>query len=230
MPYARRAQKHATPSGGGLPPISNGLIAYWPANEGSGNVLNELVSGNDASLVDIVWGTGRYGGACVEFESDTSSAIAGNKDITNGLGVLTLCVQQKPTLSSSSYGNWTFAQGYQSTLNHTMGGKYSTRHRPQVGTDVNNWGEMISDTPSLTVNDWTHIALTWDGATLRAFQEGIEVGTPVAITGTIRTSADDFLLCGPFEGLVPRLHSHDFRVYNRVLSASELQQIAAGTG
>jgi len=75
----------------------------------------------------------------------------------------------------------------------------------------------------LPVNTWTHLAATFDGATVRLFVNGVQVAsqaqpTPLAnTTGTLQIGADSY----PTEYFAGRID--EVRVYNRALSATQIQ-------
>ncbi len=81
---------------------------------------------------------------------------------------------------------------------------------------------LSGDTPS-PVGAWTHVAMTYDGTILRLFVNGVQASTAAA-DGPIETSNNPLWIGGNqlygefFNGLID-----DARVYNRPLSATELQ-------
>jgi hypothetical protein len=81
------------------------------------------------------------------------------------------------------------------------------------------------------VNAWTHLAATYDGATLRLYVNGAQQATR-AVTGPLQTSAGPLRIGGNgvwdewFAGLID-----DVRVYNRALSPTEvLADMATAVG
>ncbi len=77
---------------------------------------------------------------------------------------------------------------------------------------------------SLPLNVWSHLATTYDGATVRLYVNGALVGS-LPFAGAIPASTGPLRLGGNsvwgewFAGLIDEV-----RVYNRALSASEIQQ------
>ena len=73
------------------------------------------------------------------------------------------------------------------------------------------------------LNTWTHLATTYDGATLRTYVNGTQVASR-ALTGTLRTSTGVMRIGGNgiwaewFAGRIDEV-----RLYNRALTAAELQ-------
>ena len=76
---------------------------------------------------------------------------------------------------------------------------------------------------ALPMNTWTHLALTYDGATLRLYVNGVQVSS-LAQTGSLPTSTNPLQIGGDsiygqyFQGTIDEI-----RIYNRALSASEIQ-------
>jgi hypothetical protein len=80
----------------------------------------------------------------------------------------------------------------------------------------------------LALNAWTHVALVYDGSTLRPYRNGAQSasqaasGTPVATTGNLQLAASQY-----GETFAARLD--DVRLYDRALSASEVQGLVTLT-
>jgi len=73
------------------------------------------------------------------------------------------------------------------------------------------------------VHSWSHVALTYDGASLRLFVNGVQVSSQ-ATTGTIQSTTEPLWIGGNhpygeyFEGVID-----EARVYNRALGEDEIQ-------
>jgi hypothetical protein len=95
--------------------------------------------------------------------------------------------------------------------------------RIQVGiTNASGTRKIVSSAIGLvSVNNWNHIAMTYDGANIKIFNNGIVVATNT-FSGLIR-SGDTLLTIGQFQGhyfyngLLDEL-----KMYSRVLSDSEI--------
>ena len=98
----------------------------------------------------------------------------------------------------------------------------SSASRPEgyvhVTTDT-----AASGTSALALNTWTHLAVSYDGTTLRLYVNGVQAGSR-ALTGPIAASTGSLRIGGNavwgeyFKGLIDEV-----RVYNRALSAGEIQ-------
>ena len=76
---------------------------------------------------------------------------------------------------------------------------------------------------SVSVNNWHHIVGTYDGTTLTLYRNGSSVGTPVITTGNI-TNTSKTLTVGVRGGQYFGGNISNAKIYNRALSAQEIQQ------
>ncbi len=84
----------------------------------------------------------------------------------------------------------------------------------------------IKSTATLSTSQWYHVAVTWDGATVKIYINGV-LDSSTARTGTIGSDTRTLYIGGRsgtdcFTGMI-----RDVRIYNRPLTTTEL---AAGTG
>src|SRR5262249_8814396 len=95
--------------------------------------------------------------------------------------------------------------------------------RPSGGGNFGGATQWTGGTTPNPVGVWTHVALTYDGSNLRLFTNGTQVSS-LAVTGAIQTNLNPLWTGGNspygeyFNGL-----TDDARVYNRALSAAEIQ-------
>ena len=81
----------------------------------------------------------------------------------------------------------------------------------------------VIGTSSLAANAWAHVAMTYDGVTLRLFVNGTQVSSR-ALSAPITTSTGVLRLGGNnvwsefFQGLIDEV-----RIYNRALTTGEIQ-------
>ncbi|PYR65757.1 MAG: hypothetical protein DMF88_18720, partial [Acidobacteria bacterium] len=204
--------------GGGLPAR---LVAAYAFDEGAWTTTGDASgSGNTGTLSGATWNaTGKFGKA-LSFNGSSSLvtvADAASLDLTNGM---TLEAWLYPTALSG----WRTA-----ILKRTTSGLayslYAHNNVPQPATTINVGGSDVSATgPSaLPLNSWSHLAATYDGTTMRIYVNGAQVGT-FAVSGSITTSTGQLSIGGNnvwgeyFSGLIDEV-----RVYNRALSAAEIQ-------
>jgi len=80
----------------------------------------------------------------------------------------------------------------------------------------------LTDSQPLTLNTWTHIALTYDGASAILYKDGVAVDT-LAATGLIGQGDALCIAGGMFDGSYDSdVIVDDVRVYNNALTQSQI--------
>jgi hypothetical protein len=205
--------------------VTNGLIDKWTFDESSGNIAADSVGTNDASLInfdaaDERFVQGRYGNAISFRDPSTNHIVETGSPITQTLYTISFWMRAEssqplnPRLITplDGFEDWVLIN----TENNTGVGfyqVYSTAH----------------DANPPTANVWQHYAVTLNTTTHAAqvFRDGALAGT-----GTFNDTApmlqwvfghrsDLTNDTAAFNGLLD-----DIRVYNRILSNSEVQQLA----
>jgi hypothetical protein len=97
---------------------------------------------------------------------------------------------------------------------------YFTAERFTAGTVVST---SITLDQSISVNNWHHLVVTYDGTTLSLYRNGSLVGTPATSTGNITNTSKTLTIAVRggqyFGGIISNA-----RIYNRSISTSEIQQ------
>jgi hypothetical protein len=83
---------------------------------------------------------------------------------------------------------------------------------------------------AVTETTWTHIAYSYDGATMRAYKNGAQVNSQAAIT-TLETNVGNLLFASFADGgQFAQVQMDDIRIYNRPLAAAETAMLASYRG
>src|SRR6266480_1413813 len=197
-----------------------GLVAAYSFNEGSGTTVAD-VSGNNntGTLSGATWTTaGRYGNALVFNGTNASVTVpnAASLGLTTGM---TLEAWVYPTATPT---------GWRAVIDKNVDGYYlmassDQGNRPAVGGAWPPGNRILLGPSGLAVSTWTHLAATFDGATMRLYVNGVQVAsqaqtTPLrTTTGTLQIGADSY--AGEnFAGRVDEV-----RIYNRALTTAEIQ-------
>ncbi|HZF18150.1 MAG TPA: LamG-like jellyroll fold domain-containing protein [Burkholderiales bacterium] len=198
---------------------ATGLVAAYALNEGSGTtVADSSGNNNNGTLSAATWTTaGKFGNA-LTFNGTSARVTVPNSTslrLTNGM---TLEAWVFPTGSLTSW---------RSVVDKTVDGYYlmgssDPNNRPAVGGTWTSGNQNLIAPTALTLNAWTHLAATFDGATVKLYVNGTQVAsqaqtTPLtATTGTLQIGADSY---GEF--FAGRID--EVRIYNRALSVTEIQ-------
>jgi CotH kinase protein/Concanavalin A-like lectin/glucanases superfamily/Lamin Tail Domain/Immunoglobulin domain len=220
--------------------VTNGLIAYWAFDETSGTVAADAtVNANHGQLNgypagNSQWVPGRIGGA-LTFGGPVSGQYVRVPDYP------------KPTTAMTvSAWVWAEARPTWATIIKNWGGSRAGQFHFGLQNTTGNLSDYLSvsgGTPNISENlpiplsAWQHVAFTCDGATLRLYRNGEEVGS-VAYTGNLITpsmsslgiavklndagTAPDTGAPGFWQGKMD-----DLGVWNRALAPTELLAIYA---
>jgi hypothetical protein len=205
-----------------VPVVLTGPVAAFGFEEGAGTVAGDASGhANHATLRGPRWTTsGRFGrGLTLDGIDDWVTVADGaSLDLTRGM---TLEAWVRPARLS----------GWRTVLLKEGGGAlayalYAHDNAPRPSAYARLSGQTSSHgafgTAQLPLNTWTHLAATYDNATLRLYVNGLEVhrqaltGSMVTTTGALRIGGNS--LWGEyFEGTLDEV-----RVYARALSAAEI--------
>jgi len=199
------------------PAVSSGLVAAFGFNEASGNTTTD-VSGNANTGTlgsGVTWTTaGKYGGA-LAFNGTSGRVTVADATSLHLAGGATLEAWVKPSTVTAAWRDVV----YKPNDNYYLEATSKTGSRPAGG---GTFGTTYG-TAALAANAWTHLAVTYDRATVRLYVNGSQVSS-LAATAAIASSTSPLQIGGDgtygqyFQGTIDEV-----RVYNRALSAAEIQ-------
>jgi PKD repeat protein len=202
-------------------PAPAGLVGAYAFNEGAGFSASDRSGfGNEGTLSGAAWvAVGRFGGA-VSFDGVNdwvSVADSGSLDLSSGMTV-------EGWVRPSAAGSVWRTVALKETAGNLAYGLYADEGSGRPSGHVNVGGDRDTrGTGAVPLNAWTHLAVTYDGATLRLFVNAAQVSSR-ALPGQILVSSGPLRIGGNavwpewFQGLIDEL-----RVYNRALTPQQLQ-------
>jgi hypothetical protein len=198
------------------------LVAAYSFDEGGGsNAADASGNGNAGALNGAAWTTVGKNGGALSFDGVNDSvtvADSGSLDLTEGM---TLEAWVRPTELS---GSWRTV-----LLKEQPGGlayglyAHTSSQGPSVHISTGGSEPRARSASAIAGDAWTHLAGTYDGATLRLYVNGA-LAESQAAGGAISTSTGALWIGGNsvwsewFQGLID-----DVRVYNRALTGAEIQ-------
>jgi hypothetical protein len=204
---------------------AQGLLAHWRLDEGVGTAAGSTTGALTGTLANgASWVAGRHGQAVNLDGIDDFVAVPSMDVAGTGLTIagwvksssFPAYLDQRFVSKSTDAGE----QSHYWMVGQTNNGQNRLRFRLKAGGTTTT---LIASSGSLPLNTWYHVAATYDGAMMRLYLDGVEVGA-IQKTGTLATSAAVPVNIGrnpdgsnPMHGAID-----DFRVYGRALSASEI--------
>jgi glucose/arabinose dehydrogenase/PKD repeat protein len=204
------------------PPPPAGLVAAYSMNAGSGTTVADATGkGHTGTISGATWSAAGKNGGALSFDGVNdwvTIADANDLDLTTGM---TLEAWVRPTLLAGQWRTLIFKEG--SPLAYTL---YAHDRVSAPATEIVTGGTFRTarGTGTLPLNAWSHLAATYDGATLKLFVNATQVRS-VAVTGPMPVTTGVLRLGGNnlwsewYAGLLD-----DVRVYNRALTQLEIQQ------
>ena len=204
-----------------------GPIAAYGFNEGSGATAADASgTGNSGAISGAAWTTaGRFGNA-LSFDGVNdwvTIADAASLDLTTAMTV-------EAWVRPSAINGWETVLMKEATGSYAYG-LYADNNGNDAGQPrrpavyVVQGGSYFGSqgTSQLALDVWTHLAATYDGAVLRLYVNGAQVGT-LNQSGAINVSDGPLHIGGNslwgewFNGMIDEV-----RIYSRVLTAAEVQ-------
>ena len=219
--------------------LSEGLLAYWPFDEGSGTVAHDMTgNGYDGTLVNgPTWTTdSKVGPGAILCNGIDGRVAISSFDAAGGSGITLACwfftsnldtPGDDPRMISKAIGgasadHWFMLSSGREGANKIL--------RFRLKTDGET-GELKANTDGIIDLDvWIHAALTWDGTTMRVYKNGVEAGT-FDKTGELAVDPSVNLAIGnqpdgaenrPCDGIID-----DVAIWNRALSPDEILDMMA---
>src|SRR5262249_20021150 len=199
---------------------ATGLVAAYAFDEGSGSTVADASgNGNTGTVANATWtNSGKYGGA-LSFNGTSARVNVPNSASLQLSSGMTLEAWVNPAAVSSAWRDVI----YKGDDNYYLEATSSSGGRPAGGAIIGgSYGEAYG-AAALTANSWAHLALTYDGATVRLYVNGTQVSS-TAKSGGILTSTNQLQIGGDglygqyFNGLID-----EGRIYNRALTSAEIQ-------
>ncbi len=219
----------ATDAAGNLSPASNpasattlsaisGLVAAYSFDEGAGTTATDSSGNNNTgNISNPLWVAGKYGNA-ISFSSASTLVT----------------VPDSPSLdltSAMTLEGWVLLYGEENIYNAIIYKGYenyyldaTTDHGvPGGGGTFGSTDVPFFGTTPVSASTWTHLALTYDGSTLRYYVNGIQVssqpqgGNLLTSTNPLQIGGDSYLGQNLY-GVIDEV-----RIYNVALTQAQIQ-------
>ncbi len=225
--------------------INDGLIVYYPFDETTGTTASDdSKNGNDAELTGTAaWATdeGKIGGALKLDGSASSAEDADGADYINGLDAFTISVWVKSDTTPTDYGIFhgkdpsgpddVFGLRYDSASWDFKGGGTNLI---KAGISTTAGDQRYESASNTQTTEWQHLVLIWSSGEQFSLYIDSKLDEPLfnsaasqgEITGATKLVVGRGAKDGAnlsWTGLIDEL-----RIYNRVLNANEIDELASG--
>ncbi len=194
-------------------------VAAFSFNENSGTtVADNSGKGNNGTINGATWTTGKYGSA-LSFNGTSNYVTVNDSNTLDLTNAMTLEAWIKPT----TLNGWNSILLKEQADNLSYAMYANTDGNVPSGEIFSTYNDYVRSPSPVSVNNWTHIASTYNGTTLKIYINGTEVASKNT-NGLIKTSNNALRIGGNsiwgeyFNGVIDEI-----RIYNKVLSATEIQ-------
>jgi hypothetical protein len=221
----------------GLEPLDYGdpsLVGYWTLDEGSGSTVYDY-SGNNATgswqgTLGSQWASGRVGNRAGNFNGSDNYVDVGNSSIIEPTSAGTYSAWINPVPNCNPTMGWGVVMANEDVYWDLNGVGILCDDSGGIGLEISNASTYIDTPPYIySPNTWFLVTGTWNGSMVDLYVNGALVeSTPQTIVPTplyhTFIGTDPYMpINGPFGGMID-----DVRIYNRALSASEIQAMYNG--
>jgi len=201
------------------------LIGHWGLDENSGNIANDTLGNHNGSLINYTsnsWTSGPIDGA-LGFDGSDDYVSMGDVSAYENLEQITISAWINLTQNVSDRH---FVFGKEFVFKIDM--EYQ-KVRFLLGSDWDNWsGDRQTSQTTLSLNQWYHVAATYDGQYKRIYINGENTDTMYApISGDIGSSSHDVTIGSHYsstDGYVKFFKGYidDVAIFNEALSQEDI--------
>jgi hypothetical protein len=202
----------------------SGLVAAYSFNEGTGTSLTDRTGrGHTGTISGAAWTTqGRFGSA-LSFDGVNDRVTVADANDLDFTTALTLEAWVYPTTLGSTAWRTVLLKERSGGEVYNLYAHAESATAAYVVRAAQSGTPLDARGPQLALNTWSHLAVTYDGTTLRLYINGTQVGTRAAASPLLTSSGVLRLGGNSIWGEYFKGRLDEIRIYNRALTPSEIQ-------
>ena len=214
-----------------VPEIETLLVTHWTLNEGSGDFAEDEINSRVAEFVgNPEWTTeGRSGGG-IEIDENEEKLVAEHIEMEENALTLALWVYPVSFDGNASEARFISKASSIAASDHDWmlgndGDGSALRFRIRNQANNNEVTTFSSEEGLLPLNEWSHVAATYDGITIRLYHNGVQIASTTS-PGTfiqdpsINIGIGNQPLNAGNRALIGRID--EIFIYNRALESNEI--------
>lgn len=197
---------------------SDNLVSAWDFDENEGVVAADKIGTNKGSISNALWGKG-VEGSCLEFNGSNSNVNIPNSASLSPSSAITMMLWAKAQENKSSKifqkGDWD---------GHGIGQDVWNGWQVNIRLDDNTSLSLEWGAGRPVLNEWYHLALTYDGSVLKMYVNG-QLKSSKAVSGKLKVTSRDISIGSDnsnqkfFRGSID-----DVKFFGVALSQTEIQR------
>ena len=214
---------------------SENLVLYLPFDEGIGTTAADLSAHqNHGTLYKASWTRGKYGSS-IELSGEPGGWVevpdAPSLDITDEITLMAWVCPTQFTSESLRMVVKTWIRDTTPWMAYGLYHEANTNGRPRFSISVNGQerATLAEHAPQLPLDEWTHLAATYDGTQMKLYYNG-ELEAEMAATGKIDTNDVPLSIGRNSEGDKEHYIGliDEVAIWNVALDESEIRQVMRG--
>jgi hypothetical protein len=197
-----------------------GLVGWWRFDEGNGSVAKDSSGfGNDGTVYGATWVDGKYGKALSFDGTDDYVEVSDSASLDIVVGTWEAWVYPK-AWETEQVNNYVIDKF------HVWGLIVKSTGVDAGKVDgfavIGGKGYEALTTDKISLNAWSHLAVSYDGETVRVYINGVEKAANANPSGNLANGGTLYIGQYPAAGYQFNGTIDEARIYNRVLSAAEI--------
>ncbi len=196
------------------------IVADWHFDEKGGLVaFDNSGFGNNGTINGATWSDGKYN-PTLSFDGNDNVVVSDSATLEPEKVTLEAWVKRNGTPGTYKYIAGKVYSGSNGSYNLYTGGSGGLRF--YIGYGSGQWIPSPDAGTGIWDGEWHHIVGTYDGAKVRLFVDGAEIGSGSSATQSIAYNTNNFYIGSYGNGFYFSGLIDEIRVYSRNLSASEI--------